>query len=188
MDNVYLLHGCCDQEEFENTQIASGSNAHWFAWLQKQLIVKGFNCQTPEMPAPYKPSYHSWKKLFDIYPLDKNTTLVGHSCGCGFFLRYLSSAPQNISKLVLVAPWVDPDNKLGDFLEFKLNSELEKYIDEIHVLYSLDEPVGGVQESVELITGTYSNVFYHEFEKHGHFCLGEMGTESFPELLEIITD
>ncbi len=186
MRNVYILHGCCDREEFEDTSIPSGSNFHWIPWLQKQLIVKGYNCQTPEMPTPYKPSYTRWKKLFDIYPLDLETTLVAHSCGGGFFLRYLSEAPQKLKKLILVAPWIDPDHKLGDFLKFDLNPDFAHLIEEIHIFYSKDEAVEGVKETIELLRKTYPNIEYHEFESHGHFCLGEMGTEAFPELLKMV--
>lgn len=186
MKNIYILHGCCDKEEYENTAIPSSSNFHWIPWLQKQLIVKGYNCQTPEMPVPYKANYHVWKKLIESYPVNPETELVAHSCGCGFFLRYLGENPQKIKKLILVAPWLDPHCEMGDFLKFNLNSDLSNIIEEIHVLYSNDEPTAGVKEAVELIRNTYSQTHYHEFENHGHFNLGAMGTDEFPELLTMI--
>lgn len=189
MKNVYILHGCCDQEEFEDTSIPSGSNFHWIPWLQKQLIVQSYNCQTPEMPTPYKPSYQTWKRLFEAYPVDEATTLVGHSCGCGFFLRWLSEN-KNIktNKLVLVAPYLDPEpyNMFGTFLKFALDTDLEKRVEEIHVFYSKDEEVTGVKETVDILQNKYPSLKFHEFENHGHFCLSEMGTEEFPELLEVI--
>lgn len=186
MKNVYVLHGCCDKDEFEDLSVPSGSNFHWLPWLQKQLIVKGYNCQTPEMPTPYKASYHVWKESFEIYPMDQETTLVAHSCGCGFFLRYLSENPQKIKKLILVAPWLDPQRKMGDFLKCNLSDQLSDLIEEIHILYSTDEPVVGVKETVDQIVKTYPKAQYHEFNNHGHFTLGAMGTEEFPEILEII--
>ncbi len=188
MKNVYILHGCCDQEEFEDTSIASGSNFHWIPWLQKQLIVKGYNCQTPEMPTPYKPSYQTWKRLFEVYLVDEETTLVGHSCGCGFFLRWLSENDININKLVLVAPYLDPEpfNRFGSFLKCTLAPDLMERIKELHIFYSKDEEVTGVKETVKILQDKYSPLQFHEFENHGHFCFGDMGTEEFPELLEII--
>lgn len=186
MKNIYILHGCCDREEFEDLGIPSGSNFHWMPWLQKQLIVRGYNCQTPEMPTPYKPSYQTWKKIFSAYPMDSETTLVAHSCGCGFFLKYLSEHPQQIKKLVLVAPWLDPFHKLGDFLKCDLDPRLTDMIHEIHVFYSLDEPVDGVRETVDLVRQTYPHTHYHEFKNYGHFCLDDMGSEKFPELLEVV--
>jgi hypothetical protein len=186
MKNVYILHGCCDREEFADTSIPSGSNFHWIPWLQKQLIVRGYNCQTPEMPAPYAPDYHVWKGLFDIYPVDENTVLAGHSCGGGFLLRYLSENPKIMDKLVLVAPWLDPGRTRGDFLECKLDPALSERVREMHVFYSEDEPVDGVKETVDMVMDTYPSARLHKFTDHGHFCLDDMGTEKFPELLNVI--
>lgn len=187
MHNVYLLHGCCDKDEFNDLSVPSGSNFHWFPWLQKQLIVQGYNCQTPEFPTPYKPSYHRWKEIFDCFPIDEQTTLVGHSCGGGFLLRYLADTQQGIKKLILVAPWLDPHKKVGDFLQFDLPPALANQIGAIDVFYSTDEPVTGVKESVEKIRQTYSKTIYHEFTGQGHFCLSTMKTDAFPELLQAIT-
>jgi predicted alpha/beta hydrolase family esterase len=138
------------------------------------------------MPTPYKPSYHVWKGLFANYPLDADTILVAHSCGCGFLLRYLSENPQKLKKLILVAPWLDPEHVMGDFLKFTLNPDLAALTDEIHIFYSEDEPVNGVGQTVDLIRQTYKNTKYHGFKTHGHFCLEEMGTDAFHELLEVI--
>lgn len=188
MRSAYVLHGCCDRNEFENTSIPSGSNFHWIPWLQKQLIVRGINCQTPEMPTPYKPSYRQWRELFDCYPLSENVDLVGHSCGGGFLLRYLAEKRVKINKLVLVAPWIDPMERLGSFLDFTIDPDLTKLVSEMHVLFSLDEPVEGVEESVRKIKQIYPDCIYHEFKHHGHFCLDDMKTDNFPELLDIIVE
>ncbi len=187
MKNVYVLHGCCDQNEFEDVNIPSGSNFHWIPWLQKQLIVKGYNCQTPEMPTPYKPDYNIWAGIFETYPIDSDTVLVGHSCGCGFLLRYLRDNNHiKIKKMILIAPWLDINHSLGGFLNFDLQSALFDRVEELHIFYSKDEKVDGVKETVELIKNTYPNIIYHEFENHGHFCLGQMHTCEFPDLLSVI--
>ena len=111
MKKFIILHGCCDREEFMSDEYASPSNSHWIAWLQKQLIMQGHTCQTPEMPAPYKPSYQTWKRIFSQFEITPETILIGHSCGCGFLLKYLSETEQQIDKLILVAPWRDPFEK-----------------------------------------------------------------------------
>ena len=90
MKRAYILHGCCDEEEYFSDEYPSPSNAHWLPWLQKNLLQKGYDCQTPEMPKPYAGIYKEWKAQFELYPVDENTSLIGHSCGCGFFLRWLS--------------------------------------------------------------------------------------------------
>lgn len=186
MDNIYILHGCCDKEEFFSDEYQSMSNSHWIPWLQKELIMKGYNVQTPEMPFPYKANYEDWKSIFQSFPLNEDTTLIGHSCGCGFFLKYLSETLQPIKRLVLVAPWLDPDKILGEFLTCKLNPKLSELIDDIHVFYAHNEDVTGVKPTVDLVMESYPKAKLHEFETHGHFCLGDMGTPAFPELLEVV--
>lgn len=186
MKTVYIQHGCAERDEFEDPSIPSGSNAHWIPWLQKQLMIEGYNCQTPEMPRPYGPSFNRWKSLFSIYPLNQKTTLVGHSCGCGFFLKYLSQTDHKIDKLILVAPWLDPKRIMGSFLDCELAPDLADRVNELYVLFSRDEPVEGVEQTVDLIRETYPSHNYHEFKDHGHFTQGEMGTDAFPELLKMI--
>ncbi len=186
LKNTYILHGCCDRAEFEDRSIPSGSNFHWIPWLQKMLLVDGYNVQTPEMPTPHKPSYQTWKSIFSTFPIDGQTQLVGHSCGGGFLLKYLGEHQIKLDKLVLVAPWLDPGKQLGDFLKCDLKEDLSKRINEIHIMYSEDEPVDSVKETVDIIMDTYPSAKLHRFNTHGHFCLANMGTQEFPELYEIL--
>jgi len=185
MKSAYILHGCCDEEEYFSDEYPSPSNFHWLPWLQKQFLKKGYFCQTPEMPQPYIGKYPEWKRVFDIFPVDKETSLIAHSCSCGFFLRWLSDTRQEIDKLVLVAPWLDPAHTRGDFLKFILDPQLAQRVNEMHIFYSEDEFVEGVKETVDLILKTYPIAKLHTFEEMGHFCLGDMGTTEFPELLKL---
>ncbi len=187
MKNAYILHGCCDRQEYRSEQYPSPSNAHWIPWLQKQLLMKGYGCQTPEMPTPYKPTYDEWKNVFDVFPVDEETSLIGHSCGGGFLLKWLQESRKvKIDKLILVAPWRDPEGYFGNFLRGNLKPDLGERLKELHIFYSEDEPVGGVKESVEGIKAAYPFTIFHQFLKSGHFCLEEMGTDQFPELLAIV--
>lgn len=187
MKNAVILHGMCDREEYEGDGYPSPSNHHWLPWLQKQLLVRGYECQTPEMPTPYKPQYNEWKAVIDRFPLHEETVLIGHSGGAGFLLRWLSKHQQSVDKLILVAPWLDPDRYLGNFLNGSLAPDLLTRVNELHVFYSSDEPVSGVQETVELITDTYDAARIHNFTDRGHFTLNGMGTDKFPELLRAAT-
>jgi hypothetical protein len=54
-------------------------------------------------------------------------------------------------------------------------------------LYSENEDVAGVAETKDLILQTYPKAQLHIFQDKGHFCLGDMGAEQFPELWDIIT-
>lgn len=186
MKTAYILHGCCSPEDYFTDDFPSPSNAHWFPWLQRELLRGGYICQTPELTAPCDPDYGSWKKEFDIYPVDDETLLIGHSCAAGFFLRLLAETQQKIHRLVMVAPWLDPKRERCDFLEFDLDPALSGRITEMHILYSLDDPSPEVEESVAKIREVYPDCRYHEFKTYGHFCEGEMKTRVFPELLEIV--
>ena len=118
MPNALLIHGCCDEDEYFNEQVPSPSNSHWFPWLQKQLLMCGIETQTPEMPVPYRPDYASWRKEFERFDVGPDTVLVGHSCGGGFLVRWLSEHPVKISQLILIAPWLDPNHrKTIDFFD-----------------------------------------------------------------------
>lgn len=185
-NTAYILHSTCDKEEYFDAKYPSLSNFHWLPWLQKQLLIKGYNCQTPEMPSSYKPTYDEWKSHFDIYPVNKNTILIGHSAGAGFLLKWLSENKQPIKKLIMVAPWLDPNHENGNFLQCTLGEDLEQYIDEIHIFYSIDDDTEGVTDTINILINKYPNIKLHKFETMGHFCLGDMKTDKFPELLAVI--
>ncbi len=188
MKTSILIHGCCDKVEFNDNQYPSGSNSHWFPWLQKQLIKNGISTQTPEMPTPFSPEYESWSKVFGQFNVDQDSVLVGHSCASGFLLRWLQNHDVKINKLVLVAPWLDPIKKRKGFLDFELDITLQNKINEIHIFYSTNDSVAGVKESVEIISNTFPKAVLHYLDNKGHFTLEDMGTVEFPELLNILVN
>jgi alpha-beta hydrolase superfamily lysophospholipase len=106
--------------------------------LQKELLIRGYETQTPEMPRAYEPEYGAWRQEFERHPISKRTLLVGHSCGGGFLLRWLSEHPQQVARLVLVAPWMDPNKNhcVQGFFDFEINRELIHYTD-LHFFNSL---------------------------------------------------
>ncbi len=86
----------------------SGSNAHWFPWLQKQLLINEIKTDTPEVFRSFDMDWDSWVKEVERFDITPQTTLVGHSMGGGFWIRYLSEHPEIfVDKVVLVAPWVN---------------------------------------------------------------------------------
>jgi predicted alpha/beta hydrolase family esterase len=186
MKHCIIIPGKPSKGEYYSPDFPSPSNHHWFPWVQKQLCVKGILTQVLEMPRPYAPVYDEWKKQLDIYFLDETYTLVGHSCGGGFLLRYLSERQVNVNKLVLVAPWLDPIKGLtGDFFTFEFDKELVTRTSESHLMYSTDDEPS-IQESVAIVKRWYPQVVVHEFANKGHFTMEGVETQEFPELLEII--
>ncbi len=186
-ENAVIIHGTCDEAEYFDPKFPSLSNSHWLPWLQKQLLIRGIEAQTPEMPVAYFPNYEAWSEELDKYNLNANSILIGHSCGAGFLLRYLSEKKISIAKLILVAPWLDPEKeKDPQFFEFEIDKDLASRVQQIHLLYSVND-MGSVLKSVETIKSNISGLTVKEFKFHGHFTYGEMRTTRFPELLSICT-
>ncbi|MBD3366013.1 hypothetical protein GF360_01575 [candidate division WWE3 bacterium] len=186
MKNALLLHGSCDKEEYYSDEYPSLSNSHWFPWLQKQLLIRDIFTQTPELPKAYGPTYEDWKKEFERHDITAETILVGHSCGGGFLVRWLSENDVNVDKVVLVAPWLDPENRrTSDFFDFDVDKNLVAKANKFHVLYSADD-MPSVLESVKKLTSAVDGLPVTKFENKGHFCFDNLGTEEFPELLELL--
>ena len=188
MKNSIIIHGTCDKEEYFSDKHSSLSNSHWLPWLQKQLLINDIFTQTPEMPEAYSPDYEKWSREFARFEVHESTVLVGHSCGGGFLLRWLSENQVKIKKLILVAPWLDPRrDKTTSFFDFKIDQSIKERIGDIHLLVSKDD-AADILESVEIIKNSIPNITYHEFIDRGHFCLSDMKTDKFPELLSYVLE
>lgn len=179
-----ILHGTCDEDEYFEMDFPSPSNAHWLPWLQQKFLRAGFLCQTPEMPTPYRPVFEQWQQIFEQHLSTSLTSVVGHSAGCGFFLKWLSKHPCfHLDKLILVAPWLDTDSSCGEFLKFNLERNLLKNIKEIHLLFSEDD-MPSVITATEMLIATFPQIKIHKFSDKGHFCFSTMGLQ-FEELWQL---
>lgn len=187
MRNAIILHGKPSKNEYYNLEYQSPSNMHWLPWLQRQLLLKDILAQTPEMPTPYEPNYDNWCEVFEQFGKDEKTVLVGHSCGGGFLVRWLSEHPNvKVGKVVLVAPWIDPDrNDTTDFFDFTIDASLAGRTAGV-IIFNSDNDYPGVLESVHILRESIEGVRYREFHNYGHFCYKDLKTDAFPELLEEI--
>jgi predicted alpha/beta hydrolase family esterase len=189
MKNAVIIHGTCDKEEYYSDKHPSASNAHWFPWLQKQLLINDISAVTPEIPHGYMPDYAVWKREFERFDITDETILVGHSCGGGFLVRWLSENKEvNVGKVVLVAPWLDPNKTKGadnDFFDFEMDQDLVSRTEGL-VIFNSDDDEPAIHTSIKQIMETIPNIKLFEFHSYGHFCLGDMGTDAFPELLKEI--
>ena len=184
MRNAIILHGRPDpgQEEYYNPAFPSASNSHWLPWLQKQLLIQDIAAHTPEIQNSWKPDYETWCKEFERYDIGAGTLLVGHSCGGGFLVRWLSEHPEiTVGKVVLVAPWLDPHHTAGAFFDFVIDPHLARRTAGI-VIFNSDDDGQDIHTSVQTIQSTIEDVLYREFHNYGHFCFGDMKTTEFPEL------
>lgn len=185
MQNAIIIHGMPSKEEYYSERYPSASNFQWLPWLQKQLLIKDIEAVTPEMPHAYLPDYEIWKKEFERYDILEDTILVGHSCGGGFLVRWLSEHKDaKVGKVILVAPWIDPDHShQNGFFDFTIDPDLAKRAKELVVFNSTDDDAE-IQKSVSEIREKVVGVKYVEFENQGHFIGDEFVKNGFPKLLE----
>lgn len=185
MKNAIILHGKAEKNEYYDANEPSPSNAHWLPWLQKQLLMRDIAAATPEVPFSFEPNYAAWCKEFERYDLTPETLLVGHSCGGGFLVRWLSEhSDVTVGKVVLVAPWIDPfRDETTDFFEFTIDPGLASRTKQL-VIFNSDDDYDSVHESVHILRETVKDITYREFAKHGHFCYNDLHTYEFPELLK----
>lgn len=184
MKNAIILHGMPGKEEYYSGEYPSASNSHWLPWLQKQLLMKDIFAVTTEMPHAYEPNWEVWKREFERFYVTPETILVGHSCGGGFIVRWLSQHPEvKVGKVVLVAPWIDPTDRLkSDFFKFEINPDLAKQTDGVMIFHS-DNDMDVIQESVDILKSKINHVEDKAFHNYGHFTFGDMGIDAFPELI-----
>lgn len=184
MKSAIILHGTCDEIEYRDDKYPSLSNSHWLPWLQKKLLIHDIDAHTPEVFEAFAPTYKKWLKELSRYEIGKETILVGHSCGAGFLVRWLSENDARVGKVILVAPWLDPDkSKSGDMFDFRMDPSMAKKTSSLVIFHS-DNDMESVQKSVKIIKKQVANIKYKEFRNYGHFCFEDMGTDEFPELLD----
>lgn len=179
-----IVHGCPSDKEEEKHPETRSYDTHWMPWLKKELISKGIRTETPIMPSPWKPDYQQFKAEFEKYDVDENTVLIGHSCGCAFLVRWLGETKRKIPKLILVAPWKIPeenDDIKKAFYIYKIDETIKDRVNEIIIFTSNDEEDEG-KESVKIFHEALGGEIV-DLPNHGHYTLGDMGTEEFPELL-----
>lgn len=189
MKNAIILHGSTDSSDYFDVNHPSMSNSHWLPWLQKQLLLKGILAQTPEMPNPVDGQmiYEEWKKMFERFPINEDTILVGHSTGAGFLSKWLSeNSAVNVDKVVLVAPWIDPNNIYDkDFFACTFDPDLASRTKGLFLFVSQNDD-SDVLLSVSILMAKIDNIQLSRFKDLGHFTEEGMGKTDFPELLDVI--
>lgn len=189
MKNAIILHGKPDKEEYYDPASPSPSNSHWIPWTQAQLTKKDIATATPDIPQAYEPQWDIWKKEVERFDITPTTLLVGHSCGAGFWLRWLcENKERKVGKVILVAPSLGigwgasvRHQFFGD--DFSLDPYMAIRTRGLYVFYSDDDKDFTLQ-AVEEIRDQVPSVDFREFHGKGHFTSDTMPTNEFPELLE----
>jgi predicted alpha/beta hydrolase family esterase len=185
MSNAILLHGMPDKEEYYDATMPSMSNAHWLPWLQAQLLKHDIETATPEVPYSFEPKWERWVKEVERYEIGPDTLLIGHSCGAGFWVRYLSERPDlRVGKVILVAPWIDVEqNDPNLFFDFDIDSSLPERTKGLIIFHS-DNDGDVMQTSLQKLKAHIPGLNVRVFHEYGHFTSRTLKTGEFPELLE----
>lgn len=182
MKNAIIIHGISEsREEFLEQKYPEIKS--WKEWLQFELNHIDILTQMPIMPNRYIGGikYKEWEHIFKQFEITPETILIGHSAGGGFLLKYLSKNPEiHFKQLVLVAPWIDPDEYAGDFFKFELDPELKYRLTKFDLFYSTDDD-DYILESVKRISDVYKNINIHKSDNNGHF-----DGDKYQEILEVI--
>ncbi|HSW80247.1 MAG TPA: alpha/beta hydrolase [Candidatus Saccharimonadales bacterium] len=181
MKNAIILHGTCSRREYYDGSLPPISNRYWYPWLQRQLMVRDITASVPEIPLAFKPDYEIWKREAERFDVGPQTLIVGHSTGAGFWVRWLSEHPGvRVGKVVLVAPWLDPNNiKKTTFFDFEFDEQLVKRTEGL-AIFASDNDHLGIKWSVETFRDKLPGHSFREFQGFGHF----MDIQEFPELLD----
>ena len=186
--NVIIIHGIPDNEEKEKNPKTRTYDKHWIPWLCRELIKKDIESFVPLMPEPWDPDYKSWCKKFEEVEVGENSVLIGHSGGCAFLVRWLGEHKTRVKKLILVAPWKIPSEEFSDgendLYDFDIDREIKDLVDEVIIFTSNDEEEDG-KKSAQIYTDELNGKLI-ELKDHGHYCLDDMHTEEFPELLDSV--
>ncbi len=167
------------KEEFLNPNNPTPGNFQFLPWLKKELQNKGIDAQTLEMPVSYNPVYEDWKTEFEKYKVDENTILVGHSCGGGFLVRWLSENKVKVGKVVLVEPWIDVEKELQTgMFDFEIDKDFPQRTEKTTIFYGEDcEPE--LKLSIDKLKDTLVGVDIKVLPGvREHFC-----KPTFPEIL-----
>jgi uncharacterized protein len=182
MKNVIIVQGMPDKDEYYSESGDTIGNSHFIPWLQKQLQLKDIKVDVPEMPLAYGPDYAVWSREFERFDLTAETVLVGHSCGAGFLVRWLSEHRDvSVAKVILVAPWLNTKHEHETTIfDFIIDPELT--LRQLIIVFESTDDMNEIKDTVTKLQEELPDTHYVTFENHGHFCAGDIG-KTFPELL-----
>ena len=183
---VFIIHGW-----------GGNPNKDWIPWVKSQLETKGFEVLAPAMPDTDNPQIKPWvNKLSEVIKEpQKQDVLIGHSIGCQTILRFLVALPenQNVSKVVLVAPWFKLTNleddeawKIADpwikspIIYSKVKSKADSFI----AVFSDNDQWVPLKENKELFEKNLRPRIIVLHNK-GHFT-EEEGVKELPEILRLL--
>ena len=134
----------------------------------------------------WAPDYYEWKNQFEKNKIDEDSILIGHSAGGAFLVRWIEETKTKVRKLILVSPGKagrESRGTLSNLYGSNTYRNIGDYVkDQIIVFTAKDDMDYHIKNAYEYEKELPAKVI--TLKNHGHFTLGDMGTDEFPELLE----
>ena len=184
---VYLVHGWG----------GSDSSEAWFGWLKKELLKKGFEIISFNMPNTDEPKIEEWVGYLkkNVKSINEKTYFIGHSIGCQAVLRYLETlkASIKINGVILVAPWIELDSNTikeegqevieiaKPWIETPINfKKIKTHTSNFLSIFSDNDPYVSLKEVKKFKENLNSETIVKKSEEHFN------STEKIPEILKFI--
>jgi predicted alpha/beta hydrolase family esterase len=149
---------------------------------QFEAFLPGWIILRPQMPNSMNAQYAEWEIYFHkVVPfLQEGSTLVGHSLGGNFLLKYLAQnkLPVSIGAIHLVAPCFGVPET-----DFAITGETHRIVDCAHRVFlhhSTDDVVVPYEDALRC-TQAVPEIELVTYVDKGHFI-----DETFPELIELL--
>ncbi len=160
----------------------------WLPWLKKELIEKGWQVETPEMPDTKSPKLKDWMNTLMALGPDEDTILVGHSLSNSLIMRYLERPEAKVKGAVMVAAWDWLMEDVKEFHQtfFENGFDYEKIAAKkipIVIVNSTNDPWINFEKS--RLLGDKLTAKFIAVKDAGHFMARD-GYDTFPLLLEVI--
>jgi predicted alpha/beta hydrolase family esterase len=154
----------------------------WKQWLTEKLTRKNIEVVRVSMPNTFNAKYEEWEIIFNKYLpfILADSTLVGHSLGAMFFLKYINKNPEilkNISSAHLISP------SFENAYTYSVTQKELPNNQKFYFYHSEDDNVvlykNSTTKKIINLHLNENNVFL--FQDRGHFI-----DSTFPELLQNI--
>jgi len=181
MKKAIIIHG-----------IFGHKDEHWFAWLDEQLQLEGWEVWRETLPNPDQPNLDEWLDL--VRPeITSDTVIIGHSLGVPVGLKLVEES--KIRSFFSIAGFAGtPDNRftalIRPFTEDGFDwRAITNHCDDFHIWASDDDPYVDLKYPREMkrkILGLAprSRVNFEIFSKRNHLGTWPDSKSQFPELLQ----
>ncbi len=170
---IVILHG-----------YTGSSKEVFIPWIKEELEKKNYKVESPDLPNTKNPTVQEQVDfVLKNVDFDEDTILLGHSLGTVIAMKVAEQ--KKLSKMILVAPFIDGDFKdhsrsFSKTFNYNFNFEnIKDHLDEIIVLEDLGDYAVSKKQIDNVCKSLNSKRITVSAEK-GHFC-----ADIEPEILKI---